>query len=317
MLYTSFYGQETVELALRVWLCGGVVLRQSCSRVAQAVQNIFHDQPVGNGVTQEMIDLNALNIANKWFSNTNNGFNEYKEVVYQARFTNRIPYMVETSTDPIHTAPYIASYSVSSTQLLTCMKFSWYLTEIYPGLLSDVKEVEKNYKNYLSSDYLLDALGPFSSQYTKEGEFIRSDLEILKAREISLLSTTDSKNANLKNFNTFFIKSNDFKPPPLGVNSKKAFESKDVDVEDRLALFAQKVRTNLICEDMPLFNDEVPCSKRGQGNNCNDRKADLLFTCPKTCGFCDSHGLFCEDFYLKKCINIFLLLVLLFHIVYN
>lgn len=41
-----------------------------------------------------MIDKNALNIANKWFSSTNNGFNELRETVYQARFLGRLPYAV-------------------------------------------------------------------------------------------------------------------------------------------------------------------------------------------------------------------------------
>ena len=53
-----------------------------------------NNQVVGNGVTQSMIDKNALNIANKWFSITNNGFNELRESVYQARFIGRLPYAV-------------------------------------------------------------------------------------------------------------------------------------------------------------------------------------------------------------------------------
>lgn len=30
--------------------------------------------------------------------------------------------------------------------------------------------------------------------------------------------------------------------------------------------------------------------------------AEMLFSCPKTCGFCEN-GKFCEDFYLSKCIT--------------
>mmetsp|Transcript_24099 Transcript_24099/g.34496 ORF Transcript_24099/g.34496 Transcript_24099/m.34496 type:complete len:103 (-) Transcript_24099:2246-2554(-) len=48
-----------------------------------------------------MMDLNALNIANKWFASTNSGFNELRESVFQARFLHRMPYAVESSTDPI------------------------------------------------------------------------------------------------------------------------------------------------------------------------------------------------------------------------
>jgi hypothetical protein len=34
---------------------------------------------------------------------------------------------------------------------------------------------------------------------------------------------------------------------------------------------------------------------------CEEKKTELLFVCAKTCGYCDDQGLYCEDFYLKKC----------------
>ena len=60
-----------------------------------------------------MIDRNALGIAGKWLSAANNGFNELRETVFQARFLGRVPYAVETSVDPVHTTPFQASFADS------------------------------------------------------------------------------------------------------------------------------------------------------------------------------------------------------------
>ena len=56
--------------------------------------------------------------------------------------------------------------------------------------------------------------------------------------------------------------------------------------------------------DMPLQEGEMEsCEVRvaEDPNVCQSSKAELLFLCAKTCGFCDEQGLFCEDYYIKKC----------------
>lgn len=68
-LYSNYYNpSESVELSLRAWLCGGMVLRQSCSRVAHMSSNLFKDIPVGHGTTQDGIDQSTINIAQKWYN---------------------------------------------------------------------------------------------------------------------------------------------------------------------------------------------------------------------------------------------------------
>lgn len=57
------YGQDSVELSIRVWLCGGMVIRQPCSRVAHSYNHVFEDAIVGNGVTEEQIDRNVMAVA--------------------------------------------------------------------------------------------------------------------------------------------------------------------------------------------------------------------------------------------------------------
>ena len=50
----------------------------------------------------------------------------------------------------------------------------------------------------------------------------------------------------------------------------------------------------------------LPCATRidlnGKEKVCSTNKAENLFMCPQTCGYCDS-GKFCEDHFLNKCVN--------------
>ena len=74
-----------------------------------------------------------------------------RETVYQSRFTNRIPYNVETSLDSRQIKEFLG---VKVLRQEKCQNFDWYLREIYPGLEKDRVNVENNYRNYLSTDYL-------------------------------------------------------------------------------------------------------------------------------------------------------------------
>eukprot|EP01036_Dinobryon_divergens_P028475 gene28475-37425_t len=302
MLFSSYYGQENVELAVRVWLCGGIVVRQSCSRIAHKTPNMFKDQVVGNGVTQSMIDKNALNIANKWFSSTNNGFNELRETVYQARFLGRLPYAVESSTDPIQTAPYIASNPETVGQdekslFTTCMLFNWFLDEVYPGLLADRSIIEAAYTQHLSGDLSMQFLRPLIDQYSKVTAVAVNSHDSARIHERQRLMQESDGSFHTDLFGTTFAKSGVFVEPPPVVRPKEP------SLADKQALFAQKVRTSLVCEDYPTEIDAFSCVSRlaTNQNMCEEKKTELLFVCAKTCGYCDDQGLYCEDFYLKKC----------------
>jgi hypothetical protein len=103
----SYESTDTTELSIRNWLCGGVILRQSCSQIAVHLPNTFAEVPKGVGITQKSIDVSVMTIANKWLDSqhtssigNSNAHIDYKELVFQARFTNRVPYAVETSVDP-------------------------------------------------------------------------------------------------------------------------------------------------------------------------------------------------------------------------
>jgi predicted glycosyltransferase involved in capsule biosynthesis len=60
------FGTETIELSLRIWLCGGVIIRQPCSRVAHSYPNLFNDV-VNSGATVGAHDRNAMLISGVLF----------------------------------------------------------------------------------------------------------------------------------------------------------------------------------------------------------------------------------------------------------
>ena len=88
----SGYGSEAIELSLRVWLCGGTVIKQPCSRVAHSYPNL--NQDVANmGATLGQHDKNAMFISEHWLSP------KWREVVYQSLFIGRIPYPIPLPID--------------------------------------------------------------------------------------------------------------------------------------------------------------------------------------------------------------------------
>ena len=122
MLYP--WGQDSVELSIRTWLCGGMVVKQPCSRVAHVYNPLYEEGIVGNGVMQTQIDKNLLSVAEMWLSP------EQRETVYQARFVDRVPYSVELSLDARQ--PY-AFMHVEKLTHESCQSFDWFITEVYPG----------------------------------------------------------------------------------------------------------------------------------------------------------------------------------------
>mmetsp|Transcript_20943 Transcript_20943/g.29057 ORF Transcript_20943/g.29057 Transcript_20943/m.29057 type:complete len:164 (+) Transcript_20943:351-842(+) len=163
-----------------------------------------------------MMDLNALNIANKWFASTNNGFNELRESVFQARFLHRMPSAVESSTDPITpppTSPRCRSPSVlqaAANPLLTrCMLFGWYLAEVYPGLLED--------QSILNRAPVPRAPGLGLCEHCLAGP---------ARREVGGSSTGASANQEL--FGTSFFKSKAFHEPPGQKKKELGFADREV-----------------------------------------------------------------------------------------
>lgn len=180
----SLWGVESVELSIRSWMCGGLVIKQPCSRVAHYYSHLFQDSIVGNGVTQGVVDHEVLAIAERYMSKN------YKETVFQARFTGRVPYSVELDQGE-RFSPTLHGNKMLVTD--SCQDFDWYLNEVYLGLLQDAQRVEENYRNHLSSGYLVTAQHDLLEQYNKKTSenIVLDDLEIKRLQKFA--ETADEK----------------------------------------------------------------------------------------------------------------------------
>lgn len=99
------------------------MVRQPCSRVAHLYDNLYEDskQIVNEGV----LDANIMTVAEHWLSS------EHREIVYRARFLNRLPYRVIIPWDARLPKQFA---SVQMIRDNTCQDFKWFLEEVYPGI---------------------------------------------------------------------------------------------------------------------------------------------------------------------------------------
>lgn len=190
----GMWGQDNIEFSIRTWLCGGVVIRQPCSRVAYKYSNLFENSPVGEGVTQSIVDHNVMSLAERYFRP------KYKEVVFQARFTGRVPYSVDLSSGDRFT---VVMNQAKGFIQGSCQSIDWFLTEVFPGLIKDIPLVQESYHNYLADGmYLNKALNLQLSQYTKTSSDIYMDSAEV-SRLHALTETADEK--AIQNFHDEFI----------------------------------------------------------------------------------------------------------------
>ncbi len=306
--HSDIYSYENTEFALRVWLCGGVVLKQTCSHLAIAFPNLLEGARIGLMTNQRHIDTNVMNIAQKWLqtpifpaisSHDMMMVNTYKELVFQSRFLYRVPYAVETLIDPITIGPLQAKKG------LTCSDFKWFLREIYPGLQLDIPSLVDEFAKYIRSDYLEVLLKPTIDNYnTAKGlEIHPEEVSSLALRE-ELFYHHSQHTLHIDSSKvppSYFGKETYHEPPP---------STKKDRLEDSLAEHSELVRSELVCEDFNYQNycrDQINLDairKQGKHQNirefCDNNKVTYVFACPKTCGYCEKN-VFCEDLYLKKC----------------
>ena len=266
------WGQESVELSIRVWLCGGMVIRQPCSRVAHKYTNLFNPSIVGNGVSEEQVDKNVLTVAELWMSKAQ------RETAFQARFTGRVPYTVELSLDARHPQQFMHVKMLTSE---SCQPFDWFLAEVYPGLALDREGVEIAYRNHLASDYFKLSLGPLIDQYSKKSEVV------IDETEVELLEKRGNKQLELD------LKQSRMRFIPKAVEPPKPLSAQEV--------HDNNVRDTNECIDRPVIEGFDYCKVMATPDSCEKNKADMMFRCPKSCGWCGSDGLTCFDYYEKKC----------------
>eukprot|EP01035_Chromulina_nebulosa_P017657 gene17657-23244_t len=310
------WGQDSVELSLRVWLCGGVVIRQPCSRVAHKYKQLRNDAAVGNGINQREVDRNIVSLADRYMRP------RHHETVYQARFTGRVPYSVEISASDRFSK---SLHGVEKFSKDECLSIDWFLQEVFSGLLVDEKEVLLAYRLHLGSNYLTESLKSLIYQYTKDSNVVFNDVEVgrltAKSRtkdEVAIQSLHDGyipkkvpyTHPNIYLDNIVMLGSpdnHDLKKTDNEIQKKaehiEISLGKTIETDEH-EVHANRVRETLECLDEPILlsNGLTSCEDRIQlATSCTDNKSYMMFGCPKTCGLCGEDGKICFDFYENKC----------------
>lgn len=287
------WGQESVELSLRVWLCGGSVIRQPCARVAHRYDNLFDDTvaSASNGVSVGSVDKNVMAVAEHWMPH------EYRELVHQARFIGRVPYTVEVSHDArapqaLHSAPAVGEGK--------CQDFLWFLDKVYPGLIEDGDAVRTGYKNHIQSGYLTRALQPsLIAHYSQDRHALeQSSYNVQKRADTSEERELQSAHDRLAPSPVYYPakRPKDVKVVPKPVEIFKSEANGDPHEEH-----ANKIRATLMCEDEPARTGSLTCMQRVAQEGCNRDRYYMIFGCPRSCGMCGTDGKICVDFYERKC----------------
>ena len=328
------WGQENIELSIRAWLCGGIVVRQPCSRVAhrydlsppylslsllllrslvhpsfpfsslfpslclRRYDNLFRktSASAGNGVTQASVDLNVMSVAEHWMKPA------YRELVHAARFTGRIPYTVQLDLD----AKQPLRFNLQSKPLgeANCATFDWYLKEVYPGLLVDMPVVEERFRVHIESNFAQRLLEPWTKMYLASGDHPAA-LDATTEAAITARTSAVSEVETEKAHNALIPRA---VYNPLKDGTKRGLAKR---IEIRLDLSDEKdpherhanyVRATLKCEDEKDVPHSQPCDKLAAStNSCVSNRYYMMFGCPKSCGLCGTDGKICFDFFEHKC----------------
>ena len=254
-----------MELSLRVWLCAGSIIRQPCSRIAQTFHQIDGDT-FGEGSVGQY-DESIIGVSHRWMND------QYRDLVFQARYLNRIPSKVTLSLDNLHPEKFTQAKLINE---YDCLSMDWYVKEVNPSLIPAAEKIGPRFLSHISSSYLTTDLSPLLEQYTKKSLITHSP---------SILE----KMAGLQK------KYHD-------VNSEdKEMVSVQRNYRDEQHLAHQQwVKRTLTCEDENFFG-MLGCEKFKSNGGCETDVAYGMFGCPKTCGHCDSNGQFCADYYIKRC----------------
>lgn len=316
------WGIESVELSIRTWLCGGIVIRQPCSRVAHYYHDFSHKKSLDYGITQGEVDRDVLSIAERYMSL------DEKETVFQARFLGRVPYFVDLSRDSRFPSQFMTNLVMTSEANLD---FGWFLKEVYPGLLQEVDGIRAFYEKNLHSAFLDNALQCMISNYTTPSKVVVNPQEILAIKRRIEMDQSElviqQRHDRLRPEPAKYVDPFDFAVRSLGEDhdiaiipkksqslnpvkkqpsmAKLGFTIQDLILPENDAheKHANHIRRSLSCEDEPAISTQENCEQRMkyQGGCDGNNRGYMMFGCPKSCGWCDNQGYLCIDFYENKC----------------
>ncbi|KAI4817444.1 hypothetical protein KUCAC02_010845 [Chaenocephalus aceratus] len=108
------WGEEQIELSIRVWSCGGSLEVVPCSRVA----HLDHHHLPYSFPDDELIQRNKIRVADTWMD-------AYRKIFYRR---DTLAHFIRQSESPNITERLRLKRS------LGCRNFHWYLTTVYPQL---------------------------------------------------------------------------------------------------------------------------------------------------------------------------------------
>ena len=278
-------GLDTIELSIRIWTCGGSILRQPCSRIAVPYTNLHKD--TYTNIRKDVIDNNVIKISEQWLDPPE------MEYVYMSRFLTTIPYQLPIPVDARNPKELAQAPVIVRDQ---CSPFTWYMKEIYPGLLYDKNKIKNTYINHISTTNQNLLLKPLLQQYNNPPSNSTSTIQKYDQKEINRLkkrSETVKEQKTTLQHKQLYIP---ILPPIYQPISKEA---------EKLSLHyahEQYIQDTLTCED-ENFATERTCSIRAKSDlsGCKTDRSYMMFGCPKTCGLCGIDNKICFDFYENKC----------------
>lgn len=327
--HTFYWAHEDIadptmtEFSLRVWLCGGrnaAIVHQPCSRVANRYSSGVtaevaagtlvggggtdaggsdgnqQQRRMGDGVTQRAVDHTIMRIAEYWFYPV-----AYRDVIYQARFLNRMPYTVTDINAQLRSPAH--KFSLPTLAAEQCMTMDWYLNEVYPGLLQEMDVVRYQFQKYVDrSGFVEGTLAPLVAQYHKES--LLTNINSAEVEKMRQYAATDRKLGRKGIVIGRDGVEQDTALEGSAANNALTEEEQRKIAEDSHENHVVMVREMMVCEDQPRTWEWDDCASKVAAGFCSGGGIGyMMFGCPKSCGFCDANKPteLCTDFFLMKC----------------
>ena len=135
------WGGENVEMSVRIWRCGGSLLRSPCSHVGHIYRkNTPHTVPGGYQAKMDILNINTARFAEVWLDDFKNFY-----------------YYMNPSSKNVHIGDISQRQQIKTD--LQCHSFEWFLDHVYPDSSLPYNFVYVGQIQHKISQDCLDAIG--------------------------------------------------------------------------------------------------------------------------------------------------------------